>query len=379
MPWKEKTIVSQRLEFVTLALAEDADISQLCRRYGISRTAGYKWIHRFQEGGEEALQDRSRRPHTSPHRTSAVTEQAILRVRDAHPVWGGRKIRARLKKEGFPDLRSPSTITEVLRRHRRLEPKESAKHRPFKRFEMAKPNELWQIDFKGHFALEQGGRCHPLTILDDYSRFLVGLRACDREDRETVQAELTGIFRLYGLPERMLMDNGAPFGTGGHRRYSKLNAWMIRLGIEVSHGRPRHPQTQGKDERLHRTLKAELLNEQQLEDLQDSQSHFDLWRDMYNQERPHEALGMAVPSTRYQPSPTPFPESLPPIDYPLSDTIRQVDITGRISFRNRLFSVGKAFADQPVALRPIEIDGIFDVYFCQQKIDQISFREDNQA
>jgi len=158
-----------------------------------------------------------------------------------------------------------------------------------------------------------------------------------------------------------------------------LNAWMIRLGIEVSHGRPRHPQTQGKDERLHRTLKAELLNEQQLEDLQDSQSHFDLWRDMYNQERPHEALGMAVPSTRYQPSPTPFPESLPPIDYPLSDTIRQVDITGRISFRNRLFSVGKAFADQPVALRPIEIDGIFDVYFCQQKIDQISFREDNQA
>ena len=377
MPWKETTTMSLRTEFIHLAELEVANISQLCRRFGISRKTGYKWLKRYREGGESALADRSRRPHHSPRRSPEATEADVIAVRRKHPAWGGRKIKAYLERNGHSSLPSPSTITQILYRNQHIDPQEGAKHRPFQRFEKAQPNQLWQMDFKGYFALEAGGYCHPLTVLDDHSRFLLALRACPNETYLTVEEQLREVFRCYGLPECMLVDNGSPWGDDADSPYTILTAWLMRLEVRVSHGRPYHPQTQGKDERLHRTLQAELLCQVSLATLAACQWHFDQWRDVYNYERPHEALGMQPPSSRYQLSPRPFPEVLPPILYNTGDIIRKVDASGKISFHNRSFRVGKAFRHNPVALRPAQTDGVYEVFFCSQKIAQISLREDN--
>lgn len=377
MPWKEATTMSLRTEFIHLAGPEGANISRLCQRFGISRKTGYKWLKRYREGGESGLVDRSRRPHHSPRRSSAETESLVMGVRQKHPAWGGRKIKAYLGRKGHSQLPSPSTITEILRRNEQIDATEALKHRPFQRFEMEQPNQLWQMDFKGYFALDEGGYCHPLTVLDDHSRFLLGLKACPNETGQTVQAQLSGIFRNYGLPERMLMDNGSPWGDDASSPHTILTAWLIRLGVQISHGHPYHPQTQGKDERLHRTLQDELLSRHTLNNLPQCQIHFDRWRDVYNYERPHEALEMQSPISCYRPSSHPFPEVLPPILYDTGDMIRKVDDSGKISFRNRYFRVGKAFRHNPVALRPAQNDGEYDVYYCQLKVAQISLREDN--
>jgi transposase InsO family protein len=377
MPWKETTTMSLRAEFIHLAELEGVNLSQLCRRFGISRKTAYKWLKRYREDGERGLADRARRPHRSPQRSAAGTEALVVQVRQAHPAWGGRKIKAYLERKGQSQLPSPSTITEILRRNEQIDAQEGRKHRPFQRFEMEQPNQLWQMDFKGYFALEAGGYCHPLTVLDDHSRFLLGLKACPNETHQTVREQLSGIFRCYGLPERMLMDNGAPWGDDADSPYTILTVWLIRLGVQVSHGHPYHPQTQGKDERLHRTLQAELLRQHSLANLLDCQWHFDRWRVVYNYERPHEALNMQPPSSRYQLSPHPFPEVLPPILYDTGDIIRKVDASGKISFHNRSFRVGKAFRYNPVALRPTHSDGVYDVFYCYQKVAQISLREDN--
>lgn len=370
--------MSLRTEFIHLAQHESANLSQLCRRFGISRKTGYKWLKRYQADGESGLADRSRRPHHSPQRSSSEVEAKVLEVRQQHPVWGGRKIKAYLERQGHTGLPSPSTITEILRRHEKIDEEASRQHRPFQRFEREQPNQLWQMDFKGYFALEAGGYCHPLSVLDDHSRFLLGLQACPNETRQTVQERLTGIFRGYGLPERMLMDNGSPWGDDRNSPHTILTAWLIRLGIHISHGRPYHPQTQGKDERLHRTLQEELLNQYTWHTLADCQTHFDRWRESYNSERPHEALGMQTPSDRYQPSLRPFPETLPPILYDPEAIVRKVDEGGKIYFHNRVYRVGKAFRHQPVALHPSDQeDGVFEVFFCTVKIAQISLRGDN--
>ena len=372
MPWEEVSITCLRLDFVKLATQEGANMSELCRCFGISRKTGYKWLERYSHGEKESLVDQSRRPYTSPNRTPAEMEERVLQIRCKHPAWGGRKIRWLLLRDGYVDVPSPSTITAILRRHGHIDPEESLKHRAFQRFQKEYPNELWQMDFKGYFALTEGGYCHPLTVLDDCSRFLVGLRACPDETHETVQDQLTSIFRCYGMPDRMLMDNGSPWGDDADNPYTCLTAWLIRLGIGVSHGRPYHPQTQGKDERLHRTLNAELISRRSFPDLPACQVIFDDWREIYNLVRPHEALDMAVPAERYQPSSRPFPDTLPPVLYDVSDTIRKVDKGGRISFRNHTFRVGKAFRYQPVAIRPTDTDGDFDVFFCQQRVAHIS-------
>ncbi len=389
MAWKEMDTMSLRLDFVRLALHEDANMSALCRRFGISRKTGYKWLKRYKERGKEspneALIDQSRRPHTSPIRTPADIEELVLETRDKYPAWGGRKINWLLLERGYADIPHPSTITDILHRHGRIDPDESVKHRAFQRFEREHPNELWQMDFKGYFPLEgspegssegsPGKYCHPLTVLDDCSRFLLGLRACPNERRDTVIEHLTSIFRCYGMPDRMLMDNGPPWGDDADNPYTRLTAWLIRLGIDISHGRPYHPQTQGKDERLHRTLNAELISRNSFSDLAVCQIIFDDWRDMYNFVRPHEALGMCVPGKRYQPSSRCFPEELPPVLYDPSDIVRKVGADGKISFRNRTFRVGKAFQRQPVAIRPTDTDGDFHVFYCQKQVAQISFHD----
>jgi len=367
MPWQEVSIMSQRLEFVTLATAPNANIRHLCRCFGISSGTAYKWLHRFKAAGADGLTDRSRRPHHSPSQTTAKMEALVTKLRRKHPAWGGRKLAARLRELGETGVPRPSTITAILQRHQLLDPQESAKHQAFVRFERAAPNELWQMDFKGEFQLPHG-RCYPPTILDDHSRFAVALQACARNTRKITQTAMIEVFRCYGLPDWITCDHGSPWGSAGRSHYTAFGVWLLRLGIGLSHSRPHHPQTQGKDERFHRTLKAELLRYQQGTTLAQWQRHFDQWRVIYNTERPHEALNMAVPASRYQPSQRRYPEQLPVIEYGPTDIVRKVRHFGHIKYDGRDYHVGSAFYGLAVALRPTTTDGLFDVFFCQHKI-----------
>jgi transposase InsO family protein len=368
MPWKASTTMSQRQEFVELAWKENANIRALCREFGITPRTGYKWMKRYQEQGEAGLWDRSRRPKNSPHKSSPIIEEAVLKVRRAHPAWGGRKIKWKLAQDGMQPTPAASTITTILSRNELLDSEESRKHRPLQRFEMEYPNQLWQMDFKGYFEMSNGLLCHPLTVIDDHSRFLVGLKACPYQHSRAVREQLKDIFGCYGLPERMLMDNGAIW-KGFH---TKLTFWLVRLGIQIIHGRIRHPQTQGKDERLHRTLQTELLIRQPFYDLNDSQSKFDIWRNSYNYERPHQALDLQTPGSHYQPSSRTFTGSFPPIEYEAGDILRKIDCLGKLQFQGQKFRIGKAFKTTLVALRPTEQDGVFNVFFFKQKIAQIN-------
>jgi transposase InsO family protein len=368
MPWKEASAMSLRLEFVLLALRNGVNLRSLCRRFGVSAPTAYKWIERYREGGVGALADRSRRPQRSPFQTSTTMEQAIVEMR-SHQGWGGRKIHRRLKNLGHQNVPAPSTITEICRRNGLC----SAPERPqrdLQRFEASAPNLLWQIDFMGDFALYQG-RCYTLTVLDDHSRFSLGISACSNQQHDTVKRQLQTTFRRYGLPQRILADNGGPWGSCGNDGYTQLAAWFFHLGITLSHSRVCHPQTLGKDERFHRTLQYELVSRRTFTTLDDCQNHYDRWRTIYNCERPHEALRMAVPASRYQPSPQEFPEILPPIEYGADDFVRKVDTKGTISFQNRTFKIGRGFSGYPVALRPTTTDGLYNVYFCHQLIDHV--------
>lgn len=373
MPWAEVSKVSLRAEFCRLASAEGVPLRELCRRYGISPTTGYKWLGRYRAGGAESLAERSRRPVRSPTRTPAAVAERVLALRAAHPTWGGRKLAARLRAEPEPLALHPNTITAILRRHGRLgRGGEAGPVRPWRRFERAAPNELWQMDFKGHIALgARGGRCHPLTVLDDHSRFALGLEACPDETEATVRARLTAIFRRYGLPDQMVMDNGPPWGSGPTWTWTALTVWLLWLGIRVSHGRPRHPQTQGKDERFHRTLKADLLQGRVFADLAAAQAAFDDWRDEYNLERPHEACGLEPPGHRYRPSPRPFPEHLPTPDYRHDDLVRRVQDKGDLWLHGRPYTIGRAFQGLQVALRPTDDPAVLAVFFMRHRVAQI--------
>ncbi|PMQ13466.1 hypothetical protein JaAD80_21620 [Janthinobacterium sp. AD80] len=233
------------------------------------------------------------------------------------------------------------------------------------------------MDFKGHFALTdaRAGRCHPLTILDDHSRYNLCLSACGNEQRSTVQTALQATFERYGLPERMTADNGAPWGTSGRAGLSQLAVWLIRLGIRVGHSRPHHPQTQGKDERFHRTLKLELLQRNGFESLDACQFAFDRWRERYNTVRPHEALQQQTPISRYRASGRAFPSVLPPIEYPSGDTVRKVSDKGEISFQNRRYFIGEGLRTQLVAIKPTTIDDVYEVFFCHKEIRRINLRD----
>lgn len=368
MPWNEVSIVAQREEFVRLAERLD-NVRLLCRRYGVSPTTAYKWLQRYRTQGAEGLVDQSRRPHGSPRRSSQAIEQAVVGLRGKHPAWGARKIRYRLLATGLDEVPATSTVHAILRRRGLIDPVEAARHKPWQRFEHDVPNRLWQMDFKGHFPTEKA-RCHPLTVLDDHSRFALGLQACADEKAETVKDRLSSIFRCYGLPDRMTMDNGSPWGSHSDDP-TALTVWLIRLGVAVSHSRPYHPQTQGKDERFHRTLQREVLSRYRLRDLDHAQNRFDAWRDIYNLERPHESLGMQVPASRYRPSYRSFPESLPPILYDSTDLVRKVQTGGEVWLRGRPYKVGGAFVGHHVALRPTHNNRLLNVFFCHQKIAQI--------
>jgi transposase InsO family protein len=364
--------MSPKKEFVVLAMQEGSNFSELCRRYGVSRPTGYKWLGRFVRQGEDGLMEKSRRPHSSPWKVDAAIEKLILEMRDERPTWGARKIKRHLENQNVTGLPCPSTITEILRRNDRLNVDQVAKK--WKRFESDAPMGLVQMDFKCYFQTAVGA-CHPLTVLDDHSRYLLGLAACPNERCGTVKARLTEVFRRYGLPMAIITDNGSPWvAPGTPESITELGAWLIRLGIEMKRSGAYHPQTMGKIERLHRTLKAEVIQARRFRSLSDCQRDFDEWREDYNLRRPHEAIGMMTPSDRFQISEAAFPEILPEIEYSPGDEVRKVQQGGWFHFRGVEYHVSKALKGQPIAVRAAG-DGVYDVYFVRQKISYINLRD----
>lgn len=374
MPFKECSVVSLRREFCGLATAPGANVRQLCARFGISPTTGYKWIAVFLREGAEGLADRSRRPRVSPGRTADEVEAQVMAVRSEHPAWGGRKIRKVLENQGVAQPPSASTITEIVRRHGALNGPGAGERRDWVRFEHAAPNDLWQMDFKGWFGVGQG-RCYPLTVLDDHSRYALEIGACGDEQGDTVRPRLEAVFRRYGLPWRILSDNGPPWGSAGHGEHSRLSVWLMDLDIGVSHGRPYHPQTQGKDERFHRTLKAEVLDGKTFKTLAEAQADFDAWRPIYNTIRPHEGIGLLTPDTRYRMSSRSMPEAIAPPDYEPQAQVRKADPNGLIHFKGRRLRTSKAFAGKRLAIRSTNQDGVFDICYRRHVLTQIDLRQ----
>src|SRR4051812_38134636 len=375
MPWQERTVMLERQEFVAFVRQEGANMAALCRQFGISRKTGYKWLRRAREG-ETVFAAHGRRP-PPPRGTPPPGGEAGGRGERANPPpWGGRKLHHALARQGMVQPPAPSTITAILRRHDVLAP-EPPKH-AFVRFERPAPNDLWQLDFMGHRALDTG-RVHPLTLLDDHSRFALTLTACANEQQQTVIDQLTAIFRRYGLPRIILSDNGSPWAPARETGLTQLEAWWLQLGIEPWHGRVYHPQTQGKVERFHGTIAAEVFAQRQFPDLAAAQAAFDAFRACYNHDRPHEALDDGVPLGRYHPSSRPFPETVPEIVYGPDDAVRIVTVHGSIQWQHRRVFVSRGLDGEPVGVRPTTEDGLWHVYYCQRQVATIDRRQQDEV
>jgi transposase InsO family protein len=336
-----------RLAFVKLVTTLHYPVATACREFGISRKTGYKWLRRARQDPDQPLADRSRRPHASPARTPADLEQQILAVRDRYG-WGGRKIHAFLRQRGL-ELPSRQTVQQVLRRHGRVD-RPPAEAPAWQSFERSAPNHLWQLDFKGPLEVARQ-RVFPLVALDDHSRYLLALHPCLDCTMATAWEVLWQAFADYGLPDSLLSDNA--FGTRGQNALglSWFEARLLRLDIEPLHGRPYHPQTQGKVERLNGTLEAELWPCVRRDRLPHFHADLDHWRTaVYNPLRPHEALGDLPPLTRWRPSSRRRPATLPEVAYPAGAVLRKVMNRGDISWQGYRILVGAGLEGEAVRL-----------------------------
>lgn len=358
MPWKETCVMDQREAFISDWLARRTTLTELCCRYGISRKTGTKWVQRFYEGGLPGLVDHSRRPQRIAHAVTPAVAQAIIEARMRHPLWGPQKLRSWLKqRDPAHDWPAHSTIGLLLKkqglvpeRRRRLrtprlsEPLSAAQE----------PNVTWCTDFKGCFRVA-GRYCHPLTISDAFSRYLLCVQSLEAERTEFVQPEFERVFREYGLPLRIRSDNGAPFASRAVGGLSKLSVWWIRLGITPERIDPGCPQQNGRHERMHRTLKAETARPPK-DDAAAQQQAFDEFRRCYNDERPHEALANATPASVYRPSPRPFPELLPDPMYPPLFDVRRAYKDGMLALFGGYACLSPALGLQAIGIETVDDD-----------------------
>jgi putative transposase len=327
VPWKEVCMESERLKFVGMYLEEDYTMSELCREFGISRKTGYKLVSRYEVMGVEGLTDLSHANHHHANAVSPEIEKDILALKGSHPSWGARKLRGYLlERVGGKRWPAASTIGEILSRHGLVIRRGRSRKIPVYRSPFVgcgESNAVWCADFKGWFRTSDGNRCDPFTLSDAYSRYLLRCQAVLRPDYSSVKPLFDAAFREYGLPEAIRTDNGAPFASLAVGGLSKLSIEWIRLGIRPERIRPGHPEENGRHERMHRTLKAETATPPQ-GSLRAQQRSFNRFRDIYNYERPHEALAQQTPASRYQSSPRSLPLRLPEIDYPQGYLLKRV-------------------------------------------------------
>lgn len=350
MSWNaEKSLEEVRSEFLDRWAEGKASVRSLCREYGISPKTAYKWRKRKASG--DSLSDRSRRPKSSPNATSTPIVSEILALRDAHPTLGGRKISLMLKRRGLVDVPAGSTVTDILRRHGLLNERAVAEATHLWRFSKATPNEMWQVDFKGHFKLSSGERCHPLNVVDDCSRYAILSAPLLNETFEAVRPPFVRAFREYGLPETILCDNGHPWGVSRSNGITAFETWAMELGVLVIHGRPLHPQTQGKEESFNKSWKRECLERLgPLPDLLDVITETALFRSFYNDERPHFGIGGKVPSDIYRRSPRAYPEKIEEWVYPDTMHVRLVDGKGYISWHDTPVFVGEGLRGRRIGM-----------------------------
>lgn len=347
MPWECRTVEDQRREFAQAAMC-CSNFSALCREYGITRRTGRKWAERYQQN--EPLTDRSRKPHTTPTRTPEEVELLILDVRADNPGWGAKTIHHVLERQGYRNLPCVKTINNILHRYGCISPEESQKRQPFMRFEKNCCNDMWQTDFKGEFRMKDNNYCYPLTILDDHSRFSIKI-APRLGTANVVMPAFLEAFREFGMPDSILSDNGAQF-AGFKKGYTQFEKWLMDLDILPIHGRIKHPQTQGKIERFHRTMKQELLNHRQITDILDAEEQFRLWRNKYNNLRPHEALGMKPPAEIYKPSQRAYKEKIEKYEYGGEYHVIKVNSWGYVRFDKWQVYLSETMVDQHIEFRP---------------------------
>jgi putative transposase len=373
VPWKETCPMDERMKFIGLYLQNEWPMAALCWEFGISRKTGYKLVRRYAEQGLVGLEDRSRAPHYHPNAVSSEIEEAVISARRAHPTWGPKKLRAWLQRQKVTTKwPAASTIGEMLSRHglsvpRRRSRKTSVYGEPF--IGCDTPNAVWSADLKGWFQTGDGTRCDPLTISDNYSRFLLRCRAVNPADYETIQPIFEAAFREYGLPVAIRTDNGPPFATTTVGGLSRLSIWWLKLGIIPERIEPGKPEQNGRHERMHRTLKQETASPPQRTWRQQQQA-FDRFRREYNQDRPHEAIGQQPPASLYLPSPQPHPLRVPEITYPEGTVIRTVLSQGDISWKNRHVYLSQTLAGELVGLRQVT-DRLWDIYFGPIKLAQL--------
>jgi putative transposase len=365
MPWEETCAMTERVKFVGLVEAGEETMAELCRRFGVSRKTGYKFVERFAAEGAAGLCDRSHAALRHPYAVSEAIEQRIIELRGEHPFWGPRKLRARLRMVdrtlAWP---AASTIGEILRRHglvvpRRRRPRVPAGGSPFA--ECLGANDTWSIDFKGWFRTGDGRRCEPLTISDAYSRYLLRCQAVRRGNTRWVQPLMEATLREYGLPRVIRSDNGPPFASWGAGGLSRLSVWWIKLGIRPERIAPGQPSQNGRHERLHGTLKLEACHPPAAT-RRAQQQRFDAFRRIYNEERPHEALADATPGMIYQASPRPFPTRLAEVAYPDGWQVRQVRHDGSIKWDGEYLFISEVLVGEPVGLEE-ESGDVWRVHF----------------
>ncbi len=370
LPWNEESVMCQRQRLIEQLLLPDVNVSEICKTFKISRKTAYKWLSRYYEGGLSSLSNQSKEPRIQPNRLSGDLEERIVMLHHEHPYWGPRKLRDYLLHvQEMADVPSHTTFARVLKRHD-CEVIKNNKSKPARiRFEREQPNDLWQMDFKGSFVTESK-RCYPLTILDDCSRFSISLTACENETSKVVKGHLTTIFMEFGLPNQINVDNGNPWGSADLTSYTSLQIWLMKLGIKITHSAPFHPQTNGKDERFHRTLKLEVLHQRSYKS-NEIQGVFNAWKHKYNYERPHEALGGKTPSHVYRVSSKQFSEK--PIAFEYEEgVVKKIHPTdGTFRFRGEMFKAGKGFNGEYVAIKETDKSDEFAVFFMDNFIKKV--------
>ena len=364
MPWKEENVLEQRYRFQQEWNTDDWSLAELCRDFGISRKTGYKWLERYDQEGVEGLKDQSRAPREHPNALDDSVEEQVIAIREKHPSWGARKIRACLERDEAPVVPATSTIGAILRTNGltlNLRRKPASRPTAGPLAHATEANRVWCADFKGWFRTADRERIDPLTITDAHTRYLLRCQSVKGVDYAHSKPVFEAAFREYGLPERIRTDNGAPFGSNGESGLTGLSVWWIMLGIQPERISPGKPQQNGRHERMHRTLKEETASPPAT-NRRAQQQRFDAFRREYNEERPHEALGQKTPASLYVPSSREYPKRLPDICYPIEWTLRRVSPGGQMRWRKELVFVAHALGGQTVGLEPID-DRYWRVWF----------------
>jgi transposase InsO family protein len=369
VPWKAKNPMDLKLEFIT-RLRHGERMTDLCREYGIARKTGHKLKNRYNEQGALGLFEQSRAPKYIPHKTTPELEGVLLAERRAHPTWGAKKLKDVLERRLGHDLPSASTIGNVLERHGLVERRKRRRRHesaPTLLRPATAPNAVWCVDYKGQFRLGDKSYCYPLTVTDQFSRYILGCEAMPAISDEAARYAFEGIFESYGLPDVLRSDNGAPFASTGLGGLTQLSAYWLRLGITLERIRPAHPQDNARHERMHRTLKRETTRPARA-NLLKQQDRFESFVEEFNTERPHEGIGMKRPAELYERSSRAYPDRLPELTYPEHDDVLTVDRKGSIrpSWRRKVH-LTRALTGHSVGIRE-ENDGRWLVTFSKQDL-----------